>query len=505
MTSLIDKLLISYFKFRQEKIRHVYEHPTVYQNRILHKILKSNNTTDFGNTFQFKSIKDVASYVSEVPLCTYEQLFPYINRMMQDEENVLCSDKIHWFAKSSGTSNDRSKFIPISSQYLQNGHLKCAWDAASIIYNQDPTAKLFKDKSLIMGGSLQPLGKNKFAGDISAIILKNFPKIGRPFYTPDFDTALMDNWEDKIIKMAGITSQQNVTLLAGVPTWTIILFNEVLKQTGKSNISEVWPNIKSFLHGGVNFEPYRDEFKYFLPSEKIIYREVYNASEGYFAIQDDKEFDGMLLLCNHEIFYEFIPLQFINYEFPTTVLVEDLDINSEYALVITTSSGLYRYIIGDIIQCVSKTPIRIKITGRTHQQINVFGEEVSISNVSKALSETCHHFNAIIKDFTVAPIFIQNGNSGSHEWFIEFKRLPDHQVEFAKKLDDEMRIINSDYDAKRTGDLALSTLKVNPVPTGTFEKWYRSKSKYGGQHKVPRLRNDRKLANELNTLISNGT
>ena len=346
MSVITNSILFTYFKYRQSIIEKVIEDPVTFQKKILQTILGENKNTNYGRKFHFKKIRSYEEYRSAVPIVRYEDIFPYIDEMLQGKSNVLCHEKITWFSKSSGTSNNRSKFIPVSLSYLNKGHLKCAWDAASFIYHEDPKAKLFKERSLIMGGSLENRKNGIITGDVSAIILKNFPKIGRRFYTPDFDIALMKDWKVKIEKMAHVTAQQNVTLLAGVPTWTIVLLREILKQTGKNNISEVWPNLRSYLHGGVGFEPYREIFNNLLPSNKIKFREVYNASEGYFAIQNNYKEDSMLLLCDHQIFYEFIKLKDWRNQRLNSILIQDVEIDVEYVILISNTSGLYRYVMG---------------------------------------------------------------------------------------------------------------------------------------------------------------
>lgn len=502
---MMDLILRGYFSFRQKHIQKVAANPGLYQERILKRICQTNFNTRFGIDHSLSSIVHYSDYTSQVPVRSYEQLFPYIQKMMKGQQNILCSEHVSWFAKSSGTSNDRSKYIPVTSSYLKNGHLRCAWDAAGMIYNEDKSASLFKDRSLIMGGSIEKINDNIHAGDISAIILHHFPPIGRRFYTPDFGTALMSDWEEKIKKMASITSRQNVTLLAGVPTWTIVLLNEILSQTGKKNIAEVWPNLRSYLHGGVHFEPYRDVFRELIPLNNLVYREVFNASEGYFSIQNEKDKDGMLLLCNHEIFYEFIPIGELDSSKPVVLSLREVEQNTEYALVISNTSGLYRYLLGDVIKFVSLDPFKIKVVGRTHEQINVFGEELSISNITDALELTSKEIHFRIREFTVAPKLMTVETGGRHEWFIEFIHPPSRKDVFAKTLDLNLRKINSDYDAKRMHKNALEQLEVYALPEDTFKQWYKSKNKFGGQNKILRLRSDRSMADQLLRIVTEMT
>ncbi|MBT8230510.1 MAG: GH3 auxin-responsive promoter family protein, partial [Bacteroidia bacterium] len=452
---MMDHILRKYFKYRQKQMDHVAAHPFKYQNSILRRIIRNNSKTKFGVEHGLSKIKSHADYVSGIPVRSYEELFPYIQSMLEGQQNILCADPVYWFAKSSGTSNNRSKYIPVSAKYLKKGHLKCAWDAAGMIYNEDKRAKLFEDRSLIMGGSIEKINSKINAGDISAIILHHFPPIGRRFYTPDFETALMSDWEGKIKRMASVTSRQNVTLLAGVPTWTIVLLHEILKQTGKENISEVWPNLRSYLHGGVHFEPYKDIFRELIPDENVIYREVFNASEGYFSIQNEKDQDGMLLLCDHEIFYEFIPESDISTSSPVVLSLSQVNLDTNYAMVISNTSGLYRYLLGDVIRFVSLNPFKIKVVGRTHEQINTFGEELSKANVMNALELTSKEIDFRIREFTIAPKPMTIEEGGKHEWFIEFIKAPINLAEFEQVLDSNLRRINSDYDAKRKHVKAL--------------------------------------------------
>jgi len=497
MLQITDICLRNYFKWRQKKIELVYNNPQFSQQNILKRILLKNASCSYGKKYNFNALKNYPDYKSSVPLVSYEDIYEEINKMMLGENQILTTEKVNWFAKSSGTTNDRSKFIPVTKNYLINGHLKCAWDAASFIYNEDQEAKLFADKSLIMGGSIEKLNDNNYSGDISAIILHHFPKIGRRFYTPDFDTALMKDWDEKIKKMAQITAQQNVTLLAGVPSWTLVLLKEILKQTGKSHISEVWPNLKSYLHGGVGFQPYQEIFKELIPSKKVGFREVYNASEGYFGIQNNKDIKGILLLCDHEIFYEFIPFEDSSKSEPETLTIDQVELFKKYIVLITNSSGLYRYRMGDIIEFISLRPHKFNFIGREKQNINVVGEELMVHNTDMAISETASDFNVRIEDYTVAPHFISKIESGHHDWIIEFSKPPRDLKAFENELDLKIQNLNSDYSAKRSGNLILRNLKIHTVPQGTFEKWLRQKGKYGGQNKIPRLMNSRLILEEI--------
>ncbi len=500
MLQLTDKILYQYFRQRQKKIEAVIRNPLHYQNALLRLILDSNQNTEFGKKYDFYAIKNQRDYQKACPLQYYESLFPSIEKMMDDASNILVPGTVQWYAKSSGTTNARSKYIPVTRGSLKYGHLKCAWDAASHIYNEDPAAKLFANKSLIMGGSLEDLGHNKMAGDISAIILHHFPKIGRGFYTPSFETALWPEWDEKIKRTAQETIREKVTLLAGVPTWTLMLLREILNITGAEYITDVWPDLRSYLHGGVGFAPYRNEFRKLIPDQKVSFREVYNASEGYFAMQNHRDQDSMLLLCDHGIYYEFIPHKNIDDSNPECLDISQVDEGQKYALVITTISGLYRYVIGDIIEFVSTRPYKIKVVGRVHDSINVFGEELSAHNTDRAIGIISDRYDVQVKDYTVAPLFIKDGQAGRHEWYIEFENRPVDLIAFATDLDAELQKLNSDYAAKRSNDIAVECLKIIPLNQGTFEAWLRSNNRYGGQSKIPRVKNDREMAEALLTI-----
>jgi len=493
----MDVLLRRYFRYRQWRIDRVVAKVPFYQRRLLKKILLRQQNSDYGLRYDFAAIKDYADFRNAVPLVKYEDLAETILEMMDGKDNALVTEKVQWFAKSSGTTSGRSKFIPVTKNYLINGHLKCTWTTASAIYHEDPTARLFADKNLIMGGSLEDLGGGRTVGDISAIMLKNFPKIGRRFSTPSFEVALDADWDRKIKYIAQHCTDERVTLLGGVPTWTMVLFKEILAQTGADNISEVWPHLKSYLHGGIGFEPYRASFREYLPSQKVVFREVYNASEGYFAIQNSKDEDGMLLLCDHQIFYEFIPYEEYRVSDPNIFPIEQVELNKLYVMVITNSSGLYRYVIGDVVEFTSIVPFKLKVRGRTEQYINVFGEEVMLSNTDQALSVVCRRHDVEVCDYTVAPIFMQANSKGGHEWLIEFIKAPKSISAFADELDKELRQINSDYDAKRYKDLAMNPLVLTELTSGTIEKWQRKHKRFGGQNKMPRLKNDRSLVEHI--------
>ena len=498
MPNLMDSVLRRYFVYRQQRIDAVLRDPWPYQDRLLSRILRRNASTEYGQTHVFGDIQDGRDYAAKLPLVRYEDLYPLIARMMDGEQAILVQDRVRWYAKSSGTSNDRSKYIPITRPYLIRGHLKCTWFAASSIYHENPDAKLFAQKNLIMVGSLSPLGdKGVLTGDISAIMMSNYPWIGRRFSTPAVKLALTEDWDEKLDLIVRHCQDEKVTLLGGVPTWTLILIKRLLRHTGRDTLTEVWPELRTYVHGGVGFEPYREEFRRLLPADRVTFREAYNATEGYFGFQQHAEQDGMTLMMDHETYYEFIPLDRYDGTDSEALSLRQVKLDVAYVLVISNSSGLYRYIMGDVISFVSLKPYKIKVLGRTEQHINVFGEELMMANVDQAVAEVSRAFGCRVKDYTVGPVFLTLQEKGGHEWAVEFDVAPEPLADFEQQLDRRLRELNSDYDAKRSGDIALAPLKINVLPSGRVEQWQRARGKYGRQHKMPRLRNDRALLDQL--------
>ena len=498
MPLLVDSILRLYFKYRQQQIDKVLGDPVPYQQKILKQILARHSASEYGKKYGFGKLTGYKDFAKAVPIVKYEEIVPHVQNMMSGAKNILVTDKVSWFAKSSGTANGRSKYIPVTKHYLTQGHLKCTWTSASVIYNEDPTARLFADKNLIMAGSLEQRPHDIRVGDISAIMLHHFPQIGRRFATPSFEVALIPDWEEKIRRVAEIASKERVTLLGGVPTWTIVLFKEILRQTGAANISEVWPHLKTYMHGGVGFDPFREEFRQYLPSKDVTYREVYNATEGYFALQNEKDVSGMSLLCDHQIFYEFIPKEKELECHAHIIPLEEVEIDKDYIIVITNSAGLYRYKMGDLVRFVSLAPYKIKVVGRTEQYLNVFGEELMISNTDAAITAVSRTHGVSVRDYSVAPRYMDSDINGRHDWVIEFNSpLPDSLASFEQDLDAHLRFVNSDYDAKRYRDIALSPLKIHVLQSGTVDQWLRQNNKYGGQNKLTRLSNDRLLLDKL--------
>jgi len=477
--------------------------PEKAQHIVWQDLLAAGQYTEFGRRYRFSQIQSLEDYKTMVPVQQYEDIKPYVDRMMQGEEHVLWNTPISWFAKSSGTTSDRSKFIPISDESLTDNHYKGSKDVLSLYYVLHPESDLLTGKGLVIGGSHQinQLNEGVQYGDLSAVILQNSPFWSNWIRTPDLSIALMDEWEEKIEKLAQSTIQENVTSMAGVPTWLIVLLKRILEITGKETIKEVWPSLELYMHGGVSFVPYRQQFEKLIGAP-INYMEMYNASEGFFAAQDDLSAEGMLLLCDHGIFYEFMPVSEQGKEFPQTLQLSEVETGKNYAPVITTNGGLWRYIIGDTIQFTSLQPFRIRVSGRLKHYINAFGEEVIVDNTDQAIAAACAKTGAVVTDYTAAPVYFSDNSNGAHEWLVEFDRPPADLENFITELDAALRHINSDYDAKRTKDIALRQPVVHPVPQHTFVNWLSSKGKLGGQHKVPRLSNDRTFLEEILTFMT---
>ena len=474
---------------RMHQIDLFRKYPHEVQEEWLQKLIKNGKKTDFGKKFGFENIQNYEQFKTQIPISTYEDLEDSIKSIRQGLKNILWPSETKWFAKSSGTSNSKSKFIPITEESLIDCHFKGGKDMLSIYCNNNPETTIFNGKSLILGGSheasLKDHGKE---GDLSAIILDNLPLWVNIHRTPSKDIALMNDFEEKIEKIANISSQENVTNIAGVPSWMLVLFKRILEKTGAKHIQQVWPNLELYMHGGVSFTPYRKQFEELLP-KGVNYLETYNASEGFFGIQDKRYSEEMLLMLDYGIFYEFIPMN--DYDQLNAVPIWEVEEKKNYALVISTNAGLWRYHIGDTITFTNTQPYRFKITGRTSQFLNTFGEELMINNTDKALFIACQKTNCSIKDYTVAPIYMQSYNKGGHEWIIEFESNPKDLDFFTYALDDALKSINSDYEAKRFKDMAIQKPKIHLAKKGLFYQWMKNQGKLGRQFKVPRLSNKR--------------
>jgi hypothetical protein len=497
--SIINSVGSWIIKKRIHQIDLFRKYPIEVQQETLKRLLVSARDTEWGLKHDYQGIKSHKDYKNRVPIQDYEGLKPYVERLRKGEQNLLWPTEIKWFAKSSGTTSDKSKFIPVSMEALEECHYKCGKDMLSIHYNNYEESQIFSGKSLMMGGSHQinEFSPDSYFGDLSAIIMQNMPFWAQFFQSPDLSIALMDKWEVKIEKMADATIKEDITNIAGVPSWTLVLAKRVLEKTGKNNLLEVWPNLELFMHGGVSFIPYREQFNKLLPGNQMKYLEIYNASEGFFGIQDQKDTDELLLMLDYGIYYEFVPIEDIDKAVPRVYNLSEVEKDVNYAMVISTNAGLWRYLIGDTIKFTELYPFRVKITGRTKHFINAFGEEIIVDNAEKALSIACEKTGALIKDYTAAPIFMKDSQTGGHEWLIEFEAEPSDLRFFTEVLDNALKSLNSDYEAKRYNDFVLKMPQIHNMPTGTFYNWLQSKGKLGGQHKVPRLSNTRHHLEEI--------
>jgi hypothetical protein len=484
------------------RIESVISDPVAAQREVLQHLVTSAQYTEFGRKYNFSGLFSLKAFKQTVPIHEYEDLKPYIERLMNGEQQLLWNTPIHWFAKSSGTTSDKSKFIPVSEESLEENHYKSAKDVLTLYYNFNPESDLLTGKALVIGGShnIHQLNEETHYGDLSAVLLQNSPFYGNWVRTPELSIALMDEWESKIQRLAENTIRENVTSISGVPTWTMVLFQKILEMTGRQNIKEVWPNLELYMHGGVSFVPYRDQFQRLIGGD-INYLETYNASEGFFAAQDRPDVDGMLLFPDHGIFMEFMPIEEYGKPDPQTIGLTDVEIGRNYALVISTNGGLWRYLIGDTIQFITRYPFRIKVSGRLKHYINAFGEELIVDNSDKAIAMACIHTGAVVRDYTAGPVYFSDGANGAHEWLIEFDKEPVNLPLFTYELDSALKSLNSDYEAKRHKDIALRMPVVRNLPDATFNEWLKAKNKLGGQHKVPRLSNDRKYIDEIKRMI----
>ncbi len=486
------------------RIENWSNHPVAAQREVLQDLVTAAQYTEFGRKYSFSKLFTLKEFKKNVPIHEYDHIKPYILRMMNGEENILWNTPVSWFAMSSGTSSDKSKFIPISEESLQDNHFKATKDLLSNYYKNFPSSDLLTGKGLVVGGSHQisKLNDEIQYGDLSAVLMQNSPFWGQWIRTPELSVALLDEWESKIEKLAQVTAEENVTSLAGVPTWTLLLLKRILEIKGKSTIKEVWPNLELYITGGVSFVPYKEQFDKIIGS-KINYLEIYNASEGFVSARVKPDDFGMLLFTEHGIFYEFMPVEEYGKEKPLTVGLKDVVIGKNYALIISTTGGLWRYLIGDTVQFTNLNPYHILITGRLKHYINAFGEEVIVDNSDKAIAQAAEKTNAVINDYTAAPVYFTENSNGAHEWLIEFEKDPDDFNTFIIELDEALKNINSDYEAKRHKSIALRLPIVHKLPIGTFTQWLRSKGKLGGQHKVPRLSNERHILEEILVLKNN--
>jgi hypothetical protein len=475
------------------------KYPVETQQEVLYSLLARASRTEVGKKYDFSSISSIEEYRKRIPVQTYEELIPTIERLRKGECNLVWPGEIKWFAKSSGTTSAKSKFIPMSRESLEDCHYRGARDMVVVYTSNYPETGIFNGKSLILGGShrINNFSNDSLYGDLSAILLENAPFWVDLIRTPKTKIALLEDFEEKLNLITRLTVNENVTNISGVPSWYLVLIKQILAHTGKNNLREVWPNLEVFFHGGISFVPYRQQFLNFIPGEGMNYMESYNASEGFFGLQDDPSTNDMLLMLDLGVFYEFIPADKINSDSPPVYTIGEVEAGINYAMVISTNGGLWRYMIGDTIIFTNLKPHKFKISGRTKQFINAFGEEVISDNAEKAVESACKATGALIAEYTAGPVFIEADSKGSHEWIIEFEKEPADLSLFTDLLDEALKSVNSDYEAKRFKDLNLVKPLVRKVPCGTFYKWMRSKNKLGGQNKVPRLSNTREYIEDL--------
>lgn len=499
-TKLIGKLFVS----RQKEIDLFNTKAEAIQEQVFRKLINNAAATEWGKTYNYRNIKSYNDF-SQVPIQNYENVKGYIDRMRHGEKDLLWPGRVVWYAKSSGTTNDKSKFIPVSKDGLKNIHYKGGQDAVALYLRQNPDSRFFSGKGLILGGSHSPNYnlKNSLVGDLSAILIQNINPLVNLIRVPSKKIALLSEFEEKVEQIADTTIHQNVTNLSGVPSWMLAVIKRILEKSSASNLSEVWPNLEVFFHGGVSFTPYREQYKKLIPSSNMHYMETYNASEGFFGLQSDLSDPAMLLMIDYDIFYEFIPLEEFENPNPNIVPLTGIEVGKNYAMVISTSCGLWRYILGDTVKFTQKDPYKFIITGRTKSFINAFGEELMVDNAEKGLARACAETGAQILDYSAAPVFMDSNAKCRHQWLIEFSVMPDSLEKFRHILDKTLQEINSDYEAKRHKDITLQELEIIIARPNLFHDWLKQKGKLGGQHKIPRLCNNRDILEEMLQLNQN--
>lgn len=503
--SLLNTIIVHIMKNRQKRIQKFIDEPIETQEKTLRYLVNTATNTSFGKQHDFKNIKSYDDFKKNIPLQNYEDFFPWIERNLKGEQNLLWPSRINWFARSSGTTNDKNKYIPVSKESLFKCHYKAGKDILSFHCSEFPNTKIFTGRSLTLGGSqeINNLDKGSYIGDLSAILIDNLPYWVTRMRSPKREISFLGQWEEKIDKMAEETIHQNITSISGVPSWTMVFFNKALEKTGKKNIEEIWPNLEMYMHGGIKLQPFQEQMNAFFPSKKLKCIEIYNASEGFFGIQPQNDIKEFLLMLDYGIFYEFISSEDFDKKEPKTISLAEVELNKTYAVVISTNAGLWRYQLGDTIKFTSIKPHRFVIEGRTKQFINVFGEELMVSNTEKAIEIAAQKSNTNVYEYTVAPIFFKDNKSGAHEWIIEFESIPANLSEFNQCLDDALKSLNSDYEIKRTQNVVLRDPQILAVKKGTFYEWLKSKNKLGGQNKVPRLSNNRIWIEDIKAFATN--
>ena len=495
LTSIVGKAFLP----RQKSLEHHFTEADALQQRVLAYLINKGKNTEYGRKHQFATMKDYTDFAANIPVNTYEELKDDIDRMRHGEADVLWPGTVKWYAKSSGTTNDKSKFIPVSHEGLQNIHYQGGKDVVALYLANNPKSRLFDGRSLILGGSHSPNYNvsGSLVGDLSAILIENINPLANLVRVPCKQTALLSDFEVKRDRIARETMNKNVTNISGVPSWMLSVLVRVLELSGKQHINDVWPNLEVFFHGGIAFTPYRQQYQQLITSPGMHYMETYNASEGFFGIQNDPTDHSMLLMLDYGVFYEFMPMDEFGTDNPTVVPLSGVEVGRNYAMLISTSCGLWRYLIGDTVQFTSVRPYKFVITGRTKYFINAFGEELIMDNAEKGLAYACEQTGAQVSEYTAAPVYMDARAKCRHQWLIEFSRQPDDLERFAHLLDQRLQQLNSDYEAKRFHDITLQHLEVIEARQGLFNDWLKAKGKLGGQHKVPRLSNSRKNIDEL--------
>lgn len=495
----LTRIAAHFFSSRQKEIERHAKHADLTQKQVLQHLLERAKDTEYGRNHLFGSTKTYEDFAKNVPVNTYEELKGDIDRMRHGEENVLWPGQVKWYAKSSGTTNDKSKFIPVSNEGLNRIHYQGGKDTVALYLRNNPDSRMFDGKGLILGGSHSPNYNlhNSLVGDLSAILIENINPLANLVRVPKKSTALLQDFEVKRDRIAHETLNQNVTNLSGVPSWMLSVLVRVMELSGKKHLEEVWPNLEVFFHGGIAFTPYRPQYEQLITSPNMHYMETYNASEGFFGIQSDPGDASMLLMTDYDVFYEFIPMDEYGTEHPTVLPLEDVELDKNYAVLISTSCGLWRYMIGDTVKFTSRQPYKFIITGRTKYFINAFGEELIMDNAEKGLAYACEQTGAEIKEYTAAPVYMDSKAKCRHQWVIEFAKAPNDLKKFANILDKRLQELNSDYEAKRFHDITLQHLEIVVARPNLFNDWLKMKGKLGGQHKIPRLSNSRKVIEEL--------
>lgn len=496
LTSIVNKL---YFQPRRRELERYINKGEEMQHEILQYLVKRGKDTEYGRKYLFSTINNYNDFAQNIPLNTYEEIKGYIDRMRHGERNILWPGQVKWYAKSSGTTNDKSKFIPITHEGLQNVHYQGGKDVLAYYLSNNPNSKLFSGKGLILGGSHSPNYNfsNSLVGDLSAILIENINPLANLVRVPSKEVALLSDFEVKRDRMAKEVISQNVTNISGVPSWMLSVLLRVMELSGKKHLQEVWQNLEVFFHGGISFTPYREQYEQLISKQDMQYMETYNASEGFFGIQDDPNDKSMSLMLDYGVYYEFLPMDEFESEKPNIVPLEGVEIGRNYAIIISTVCGLWRYEIGDTIQFTSVRPYKFVITGRTKYFINAFGEELIMDNAEKGIEAACKATGAQISDYTAAPIFMDSNAKCRHQWLIEFTKIPDSISDFERILDSKLQEINSDYEAKRFHDVTLQQLEVVVARKNLFNDWLKLKGKLGGQHKIPRLSNSRKNIDQM--------